>query len=426
MASCMRFRVNLKTFIKSISIKPYRNYDFPKSYSLNKNHPTAQKVVSFYDEEINKYASKPISPVKFQDLLRFGHPPLSPEKLVTSAQHVLKELPPRLAKRVQAFQNLPYIVGINPHLAYVYGLYYESFEYLRSYPEIKTSEDNIKFVDDLLTVVKSFADVIPRLSQGFRECQRYMSEEAIQNFLDGMIRARIGIRLIAEQHIALHHNLGPEHVGILNTALQPGQLFKSTGKLVEQICEINYGVSPKLELSGHVDAKFKYCPVHLEYIAIELLKNAFRATAEFYQKENISKHGSPNYSSELDLPPVTVTIAKDQPQICLLISDRGGGIPLSHMPHIFQYSFTTVSSFDSTDGSDSSAGAGNIFDIQSKMAMQSGIGGPMAGLGYGLPMTRIYAQYFGGGLEVQSIEGYGTDVYLTLPNIHENMQDVVI
>ncbi|KAI0218770.1 hypothetical protein L0F63_003870, partial [Massospora cicadina] len=137
----------------------------------------------------------------------------------------------------------------------------------------------------LLKAVNSFADVIPRLAQGFRECQRYMSEEAIQSFLDGMIRARIGIRLIAEQHIALHHNLGPEHVGVLNTALQPGKLFKSAGKLVEQICEINYGNSPRLEVSGNVDAKFQYCPVHLEYIAIELLKKVFSRDSRVLPKE---------------------------------------------------------------------------------------------------------------------------------------------
>ena len=37
-----------------------------------------------------------------------------------------------------------------------------------------------------------------------------------------------------------------------------------------------------------------------------------------------------------------------------------------------------------------------------------------AGYGYGLPISRLYARYFGGDLQVVSMEGYGTDVYLHL------------
>ena len=50
----------------------------------------------------------------------------------------------------------------------------------------------------------------------------------------------------------------------------------------------------------------------------------------------------------------------------------------------------------------------------------SGIGGggsSLAGLGYGLPLGRAYAEYFGGGIRVQSLEGWGTDVYLSLRGV---------
>jgi hypothetical protein len=38
-------------------------------------------------------------------------------------------------------------------------------------------------------------------------------------------------------------------------------------------------------------------------------------------------------------------------------------------------------------------------------------------LGYGLPMARIYARWAGGSLDLISMEGYGCDVFLRLPNI---------
>ena len=45
---------------------------------------------------------------------------------------------------------------------------------------------------------------------------------------------------------------------------------------------------------------------------------------------------------------------------------------------------------------------------------QTSFKAPMAGFGYGLPISRLYAQYFGGDLKLISMEGYGTDVYLHL------------
>jgi pyruvate dehydrogenase kinase 2/3/4 len=42
---------------------------------------------------------------------------------------------------------------------------------------------------------------------------------------------------------------------------------------------------------------------------------------------------------------------------------------------------------------------------------------PLAGFGFGLPISRLYSQYFGGDLQVMSMEGYGTDAYLFLHRV---------
>ena len=44
---------------------------------------------------------------------------------------------------------------------------------------------------------------------------------------------------------------------------------------------------------------------------------------------------------------------------------------------------------------------------------------PMAGYGYGIPLTKVMARYLGGDIETRSIEDYGTDVYIYLQNCPE-------
>mmetsp|Transcript_24343 Transcript_24343/g.74340 ORF Transcript_24343/g.74340 Transcript_24343/m.74340 type:complete len:84 (+) Transcript_24343:1569-1820(+) len=75
------------------------------------------------------------------------------------------------------------------------------------------------------------------------------------------------------------------------------------------------------------------------------------------------------------------------------------------MPRIFSYLFTTATpAFDAGSSIFSSAGD---HDRES----------PLAGLGYGLPISRTYARYFGGDLNIMSMEGYGTDAFLHLSRL---------
>lgn len=50
------------------------------------------------------------------------------------------------------------------------------------------------------------------------------------------------------------------------------------------------------------------------------------------------------------------------------------------------------------------------------MGQASGAAGryQMAGLGFGLPMARLFARYFGGELTLVNLPHYGVDAYVTL------------
>jgi Mitochondrial branched-chain alpha-ketoacid dehydrogenase kinase. len=103
--------------------------------------------------------------------------------------------------------------------------------------------------------------LIPATS--FQESARYMSPTQIGNFLDGAIRNRISVRLIAEQHIALSQALNnPEidsaNVGVVNMECSPTEMIKTCGSFVTELCEATLGASPAIVIDGHADATFAY------------------------------------------------------------------------------------------------------------------------------------------------------------------------
>lgn len=200
-----------------------------------------------------------------------------------------------------------------------------------------------------------------------------MHRDDVAAFLDDMIHARIGIRLIAEQMIALvaKQQADNNYIGIIDTKLNPAKLAKSCSEFVAELCEFNYGMHPETIIDGHVDATFTYVPVHLEYILTELIKNAQRATIE-HAKRKRAVHDD---HDDTPLPPIQITISHGKEEIGIRIRDQGGGVAENDLNRVFEYSYTTVAK--PSDDHDPN----NIFTGISEMALQSGIGGPLAGLG---------------------------------------------
>ncbi|KAM0438844.1 hypothetical protein ACHAPT_001605 [Fusarium lateritium] len=392
-----------------------------------------------------------------------GRPPLAADSLLSSANFALSLLPVRLAHRIQALRNLPYIVVANPNISRIYNNYVHSLSILLPYwhatregHPISTTEDEVRFTNVLAELVATHTDTIPILAKGFLECRRYISPEEVTRFLEHHLRARIGTRLIAEQHIALHFSSQshfnpsasptpcPEHpsyIGVIDTALRPAQIVESCAGFVADICELRYGVRPLLYIDGEPDTTFAFVPMHLEYIVTELLKNAFRATVENKSREPVivtiapepalRQNPPPSSSSPPAKEPAPVVrrpsedddrsafrsgaiapLDDNAPGVTIRIRDRGGGIPPDVAPSIWSYSFTTF-----TDDPDNFPGSSSGNDGLSAISAASTGGSSIAGLGYGLPLSRAYAEYFGGGIAVQSLYGWGTDVYLRLKGV---------
>ncbi|PSR79328.1 branched-chain alpha-ketoacid dehydrogenase [Coniella lustricola] len=439
------------------------------------------------NDQVPQLAKQPLHHLSLADLVRHGRPPLSAEALLASARFTLSLLPIRLAHRIQALRNLPYIVVSNSNITKIYNNYQHSLSTLLPWLDggsspkhtLSTLEDEIRFTEVLAELVQTHTDTIPLLAQGFLECRRYISPAEVTRFLDEHLRARIGTRLVAEQHIALHFSSTPHFdpsasptpcpnhpsfIGVIDTALRPAGVVDSCGDFVAEICELKYGVRPRWEIDGDPDTTFAFVPNHLEYIVTELLKNAFRSTVESgMTREPVvitiapepptaerspsaeqgnggssSSHGKSKISQdgtvELPLPrsekgSLTSDAIKplddNAPGVTIRIRDRGGGISPDVLPNIWSYSFTTVSEDEDElvpggSGSDGGGGAGpggSSIDALNVISSANGGASSIAGLGYGLPLSRAYAEYFGGGVAVQSLYGWGTDVYLRLKGV---------
>lgn len=251
-------------------------------------------------------------------------------------------------------------------------------------PEL--ADHNKKFQRMLEGIKRRHDPVVTTVAQGINEYkrkrQRMQIDSSIQSFLDRFYMSRIGIRMLIGQHIALtsqSNHRHPNYVGIICTKTNVRELAEEAIENARFVCEDHYGLfdAPKVQLFCPKDLNFMYVPGHLSHMLFETLKNSLRAVVE--------RHGA----EKEDFPVTKVIIAEGKEDITIKISDEGGGIARSAIPLVWTYMYTTV---DATPELDPGF---NASDFKA----------PMAGFGYGLPISRLYARYFGGDLKLISMEG---------------------
>lgn len=251
-------------------------------------------------------------------------------------------------------------------------------------PEL--NDYNTRFGATLEKIKRRHDSVVTTVAQGIleykRKRQRMQIDSNIQGFLDRFYMSRIGIRMLIGQHVALtdqRTQSDPNYVGIICTKTNVRDLAQEAIENARFVCEDHYGLfdAPKVQLVCSPDLHFMYVPGHLSHMLFETLKNSLRAVVE--------KHGQ----DKEEFPVTKVVIAEGKEDITIKVSDEGGGIPRSSIPLVWTYMYTTVDQTPSLDPDY------NKSDFKA----------PMAGFGYGLPISRLYARYFGGDLKLISMEG---------------------
>lgn len=227
----------------------------------------------------------------------------------------------------------------------------------------------------------------------------YSELAVIQDPLDFCNRCMITYNFLSRMYLNSSDKSNEEKVGMVDVEINLEQIVRRSVDEAKQICTDHYGDCPDVDFTLSIDSetiKFPYMSTTVRYIVLELMKNAFRATVEAHMKRNEC-----GIVTCVDMPPVNVLINLKQhtEHACICISDEGNGMTEKALAMAMAYSYTSVSKPALT-----------LKDENGKKEVEETTS-PLAGYGYGLPMSRIYAESFGGDLVLQTMEGYGTRAY---------------
>uniref|UniRef100_A0A5B6ZP93 Protein-serine/threonine kinase n=1 Tax=Davidia involucrata TaxID=16924 RepID=A0A5B6ZP93_DAVIN len=351
-------------------------------------------------DEVHRWSAMKQTGVSLRYMMEFGSRPTE-RNLLISAQFLHKELPIRIARRAIELESLPYGLSEKPAVLKVRDWYLDSFRDLRTFPEIRETNDELDFTQMIKMIKVRHNNVVPMMALGVQQLKKGLNPkmdydylDEIHQFLDRFYMSRIGIRMLIGQHVALHDpNPPPDCVGYIHTKMSPMEVARNASEDARSICLREYGSTPDINIYGDTNFTFPYVPTHLHLMVFELVKNSLRAVQERFM------------DSDKVAPPIRIIVADGIEDVTIKVSDEGGGIPRSGLPRIFTYLYST---------------AKNPLDEQSDLGTANVA--TMAGYGFGLPISRLYAQYFGGDLQIISMEGYGTDAYLHLSRLGDSQE----
>merc|ERR1712045_230070 len=101
------------------------------------------------------------------------------------------------------------------------------------------------------------------------------------------------------------------------------------------------------------------------------------------------------------------------------ISDEGGGISRDRLDDVwkFMYSTYTKTAWAGLRRKGMRPSSADSARNPLQRPQQGASAGRLAGYGVGLTLSKLYAQYFGGDLKIYSLDGHGTDVFLSLSRL---------
>lgn len=359
--------------------------------------------------QLDKYSRYSPAPISIKKLLDSG----KSHDQTDSYLFLKKEIPTRLANMIMELKLLPEDLLKQKECAEILDDYITSFKEMLLF-EKQNEVDCLKSFNETLNIIRRrHLDTVPLMARAVIRLNSGGSlteavNDTIQYFLNRLYTNRISIHMLISHYNALCGQ-AVTVTGMVGTVEQECDIARVASQAYNdaaQLCDSEYLAHPEISITAldttnnnqHVNCV--YVPSHLHHIFFEIFKNSMRATLEFAEEKSL-----------LEVPDISCQIFKTVDDITIKVSDRGGGIRRATRGKIFQYMYSTAPSVSIPHGG-GSYGAG-----------LEGRNLPMHGLGYGLPLSRLYARYFKGDIQIASVDGYGTDVFVYLQSLSHMAQE---
>lgn len=315
-------------------------------------------------------------------------------KNLRATEHIKQDLFPklvsgnlrcRIAKQIVSLESLPFaLTGTNSFKKVLL----KNIDALQTLCD--TNPDNTEFDAFLKGYLNRDATTFSEIAIGLHEWRMDMESKypnnnfaifskQIDESLGEFFFKRLSARLIITNYL----NVKDRGLSIIEDNVQVDTIIQKAFDEAKFLCVKKYGISPGLKTEGSYP-NFKYIPSHFFSIIFELLKNSMEATILNHQKSE-------------QLPEVEVQMNDAENNLVIRIHDHGAGVPPQDLNFIWSHFYST-----------SSDSVHNSIEDPTRM-LDSAV---LSGFGFGLPITKMLIQFFGGEMALNSVYGSSTDVHL--------------